>query len=81
MEKRTLPGLRADKRPKLSQNRMAALVAQQLGRSFSPARYWQLENGYGSEPRDDERSAIAAVLGVEVSDIAWPTRSEAQAAS
>jgi transcriptional regulator with XRE-family HTH domain len=39
---------------------------------LSAARYWQIENGEGSEPKPDEKSRVAAVLGVQVSDIAWP---------
>lgn len=39
---------------------------------LSPARYWQIENGEGSEPSPDEKNAVAAALSVKVSDIAWP---------
>ena len=57
--------LRAAHEPKLSQRQ----VAVKLG--IHRLRYWQIEN---SEviPTASERSAIAAVLGVKVSEIAWP---------
>lgn len=47
---------------------------------LSPARYWQIENGEGSEPGPDERNAVAAALGVKVTEIQWPER-EVRAAS
>ena len=35
-------------------------------------RYWQIENGEGPDPSRDEREAVAAALGVKVSEIDWP---------
>lgn len=52
--------------PRLSQD----AVARRIG--VSQTRYWQIENGYGPDPTPDEKSAVAAVLGVKVSDIVWP---------
>lgn len=50
-------------------------VARKAG--ISRSRYWQIEVGEGSVPRDEERSAVAAALGVRVSDIEWPVTYEA----
>lgn len=52
------------------QNVRQYVLARQAG--LSRSRYWQIENGEGSEPSDDERRAVAAALGVKVSDIEWP---------
>ena len=35
-------------------------------------RYWQIENGEGLPPTDDERQAVADALDVKVTAIAWP---------
>jgi DNA-binding XRE family transcriptional regulator len=45
-------------------------VARHAG--LSASRYWQIEKGEGPEARDRERDAIARVLRVKVTDIAWP---------
>lgn len=45
-------------------------VAREAG--LNATRYWQIENGEGSEPTKDEQKAVAAALGVRVGDIAWP---------
>jgi transcriptional regulator with XRE-family HTH domain len=45
-------------------------MARETG--MNQTRYWQIENGEGLEPTKDEREAVAAALGVKVSDIAWP---------
>jgi DNA-binding XRE family transcriptional regulator len=79
MKKRTLRGVRHDMPTKTSQARLAKTVAGILKRSFSPARYWQIENGLGSDPSDEEKAAVAAALGVKVSDIAWPGKAKAAA--
>lgn len=79
MQKRSLAGLRMDHKPRLSQERIAVLIAAQLKRSFSPARYWQIENGYRTPPTADEKKAVATVLGVRVSDIDWPQVQKAMA--
>lgn len=52
-----------------------------LRAGLSPSRYWQIETGEGSEPKPDERDAVAAALKVKASDIAWPaiTAREVQA--
>jgi transcriptional regulator with XRE-family HTH domain len=52
-------------------------VAQAAG--MNQTRYWQIENGAGNPPTDDERAAIAAVLGVSASAIAWPAFTTAKA--
>lgn len=52
-------------------------VARKAG--LSAARYWQIENGEGSEPSPGERNAVAAALGVKVSEIAWPEFAKAKA--
>lgn len=67
MKKRSLlRTLRAASEPKVTQYQVARLAG------VSQARYWQIENGVGSEPSDGERDAVAAALGVQVADIAWP---------
>lgn len=58
--------LRVQQQPKMSQSRVAKRAGMGL------FRYWQIENGEGPEPSDKEMSAVAAVLGVSVSDVAWP---------
>lgn len=68
-----LRAVRAAQEPKVTQSR----VARRAGLSVS--RYWQIENGEGSDPSDDERDAIAAALGVKADDIAWPEAEKAQA--
>jgi transcriptional regulator with XRE-family HTH domain len=67
--------IRAQHEPKISQSQVAAIAEGFLpsGRTMSAARYWQIENGEGSEPSDDERLAVARALGVTTDDIAWPT--------
>lgn len=45
-------------------------VARTAG--LSRSRYAQIETGEGSVPRDEERAAVAAALGVKVSEIEWP---------
>lgn len=39
---------------------------------MSQTRYWQIENGEGPAVTSDEQKAVAAAIGVKVSDIAWP---------
>lgn len=70
--------LRAAQEPKLTQSQLARRAEGKLprGRTMSPQRYWQIENGEGSEPDEDEKSAVAAALGVKVSDVAWPDFSQ-----
>lgn len=69
---RRLRGLRSD--ADLTQTELAREAERLLpdGRTMSMQRYWQIENGQGSAPDDDERAAIATALGVTVADIAWP---------
>lgn len=62
----SLPAWRASRKPKITQRQVALLAG------LSPSRYWQVESGEGSEPGADEKSAIAKVLGVKVSEIEWP---------
>lgn len=66
--------LRAQQEPKVTQSQ----IARRAG--MSAARYWQIENGEGSEPKPQERTAVAAALGVRVSDIDWPDMSAARTA-
>lgn len=72
-ERSLLRVLRAQQEPKVSQRQLA------LKAGLSPARYWQIESGEGSEPHQNERAAVAAALGVKVSDIAWPEFAKAKA--
>lgn len=62
--------LRAAHSPKVSQSQTARKAGMGI------FRYWQIENGEGLEPTKDEREAVAAALGVKVSDIAWPPTHE-----
>lgn len=66
--------LRAQQEPKVTQVQLARMAESRLpqGQTMSPARYWQIENGEGSEPSVDEKVAVAAALGVKPSDVAWP---------
>lgn len=57
--------MRAAHEPKLSQTKVARAAGMSLW------RYWQIENG-DLGPTTDEQAAVAAALGVKVSDIAWP---------
>lgn len=61
-----LGAIRANHQPKLSQSQLARKVGIGL------FRYWQIENGEGPDPTEDERKAVAAALGVKVSEIDWP---------
>jgi transcriptional regulator with XRE-family HTH domain len=65
--------LRADQEPEVTQRQMARLAGMNL------TRYWQIENGEGPEPTKDEKQAVAAALGVKVSDIVWPDLSKERA--
>lgn len=65
-ERLRLRAIRAAKEPKVSQSQVARAAGMGL------YRYWQIENGDGVEPTRDEREAVAAALGVKVSDIGWP---------
>ena len=60
--------LRAAQQPKLTQYEIARAA------NIGQARYWQIENGYGPEPRESEKASLAVVLGVKPDDIAWPER-------
>jgi transcriptional regulator with XRE-family HTH domain len=73
--------LRAQQEPKVTQSQLARRAEGFLpkGRTMSPQRYWQIENGEGALPDADEQAAIAAALAVKVSDIAWPEFAKAQA--
>lgn len=66
--------LRAAKEPKLTQAQLARSAEVHLpgGQTMSMQRYWQIENGEGTAPSDTEKGAVAAALGVLVSEIAWP---------
>jgi transcriptional regulator with XRE-family HTH domain len=65
--------LRAQQQPKrFTQSDLARRVAAILKQPFSSQRYWQIENGEGSAPSDDQRAAIAQALGVATTAIAWP---------
>lgn len=79
--KQLLRVLRAQQEPKLTQSHVAKLAQARLpkGQTMSMQRYWQIEHGDGSEPSPDEKSAVAAALGVKVSDIAWPEFAKAKA--
>lgn len=65
---------------KKARTRLRVLRAEQevtqrqlaLRAGLSPSRYWQIESGEGSEPSPDEKTAVAAALGVKASEIAWP---------
>lgn len=35
-------------------------------------RYWQIENGEGLAPSENEKKSIARVFGVSPDEIAWP---------
>lgn len=59
--------LRAMQEPRLTQHKMARRAGMNI------SRYWQIENGEGLPPSEDERLAIAEELGVRPSEIAWPT--------
>lgn len=61
-----LQALRAVTKPKQSQMKVARKAGMGL------FRYWQIENGEGPGPTQDERKAVAAALGVKEADIAWP---------
>lgn len=67
--------LRADQEPEVTQRQMARLSGMNL------TRYWQIENGEGPEPTKDEKQAVAAALGVKVSDIQWPEFSKERASA
>lgn len=68
--------LRAAQEPrKLTQ----AQLAKRAG--LSAARYWQIENGEGADPSENEMNAIAAALGVSPDAIAWPHLESQQRAS
>ena len=58
--------LRVIQEPKITQHELARRSG------ISRSRYWQIEAGYGSEPSQDEKNAVAAALGVKASDILWP---------
>ena len=62
--------LRAAHEPKITQSQLARRAG------LSAARYWQIENGEGSDPSESERAAVASALGVKVAEVAWPTRDE-----
>lgn len=76
--RRSLPGLRADRR--VTQARLVMTVAALLpeGRTMSQARYSQIENGEGPEPKDYEKAAIAAALDVRLADVEWPSQDGAR---
>lgn len=61
-----LPAWRAMGARKISQSQ----VARKAGLGLY--RYWQIENADGPDPTPDEREAVAAALGVKVSEIDWP---------
>lgn len=44
-------------------------------------RYWQIENGDGPAPTDEEKRAVAAALHLRVSEIDWPDDSSAKEAT
>lgn len=46
-------------------------IAREAG--LNATRYWQIENGEGLSPTTDEQKAVAAALGVKVSEIDWPS--------
>lgn len=62
--------LRADQEPEVTQRQ----IARQAGMNLT--RYWQIENGEGMPPSDNEKKAVAAALGVRVADIIWPETAE-----
>lgn len=68
-QRRRLKVLRAE--AELTQSKLARKAG------LSHARYWQIENGEGSDPHAHEQRGIAAALGVAVSEIDWPARLEA----
>lgn len=72
-ERTLLRVLRAAHEPKVTQTQLARKAG------ISAARYWQIENGEGAVSSDTERTAVAAALGVKVSDVAWPEFEKAQA--
>lgn len=67
--------IRAGHEPKISQMQ----VARRAG--MGTYRYWQIENGEGQPANETERSAVAAVLGVSVNDVAWPEIEKARASA
>lgn len=72
-ERALLRVLRAAHEPKITQTKLARRAG------ISAARYWQIENGEGAPASDTERTAVAAVLGVKDSEVAWPEFQKAQA--
>jgi transcriptional regulator with XRE-family HTH domain len=72
--RRLLRVLRAEQEPKLTQAQLSVRAERLLpnGKTMSRSRYAQIEAGEGSEPSPAERAAVAAALGVKVSDIQWP---------
>lgn len=68
-----LRAARAAQDPRVSQSQLARKAG--MG-SF---RYWQIENGEGPDPSDEEKTAVAAVLHLRVSDIEWPDTSDREA--
>lgn len=73
--RRLLRVVRAEQEPKITQSQLARKAG------LSAARYWQIENGEGSDPSPDEMNAVAAALNVKVSDIAWPNIEAARASA
>jgi hypothetical protein len=61
-----LRAARAQLDPKVSQSKLAMSAGMPMW------RYQQIETGAGDEPTDEEQQAIAAALGVRVSQLEWP---------
>lgn len=57
---------RAAHEPKVNQTN----IARKAGMGIF--RYWQIENGEGLPPSNEEKDAVAAALSLRVSDIEWP---------
>ena len=55
---------------RVEKDRTQHQVARLAG--MSQTRYWQIENGEGSDVTLDEQKAVAAALGVKVNEIDWP---------
>ena len=62
--------LRASQEPYVTQTKLARKAG------LTRLRYWAIENGE-AVPTPDERNAVAAALGVKVSEIEWPLTYEA----
>lgn len=68
-----LRAIRASQQPKVTQDRVARMAG------MGAFRYWQIESGEGPDVTKEEREAVAAALGVKVSDVEWPEPAKVKA--